>query len=96
MYFIANAVDRVPLGLPEIKAIVTPICQRYGVASMFLFGSYARGRATEHSDIDFFLDPGAIKDLFTLSGFRIELVEALGREVDIVTTLPESERFQAA
>ena len=37
----------------EIRKIVSPIAQKYGVAALYLFGSYARGEATVESDIDF-------------------------------------------
>ena len=78
----------------EIKKIITPICIKYGVKNVYLFGSYARKEATDMSDIDIRIDAGNIKDLFTLSAFRIDLVEALGLEVDIVSTLPISSKFR--
>ena len=31
----------------EIARIVRPIAQRYGLRAVYLFGSYARGAATE-------------------------------------------------
>ena len=39
--------------LDEIKQKAIPIAIEYGVNSMSLFGSYARGEATENSDVDF-------------------------------------------
>ena len=61
---------------------------------MYLFGSQARGTAKTDSDVDFFLDkPGAIKSIITLSGFRLDLEETLGREVDIITALDENSIF---
>ena len=36
--------------IEEIKDKVTPIAQKYGVKRISLFGSYARGEATENSD----------------------------------------------
>ena len=41
----------------EIARIVRPIAQRYGLRAVYLFGSYARGAATEDSDIDLLIDP---------------------------------------
>jgi len=32
--------------------------EKYGVTSISLFGSYARGEETEESDIDFFVEIG--------------------------------------
>ena len=40
----------------EIARIVRPIAQRYGLRAVYLFGSYARGAATEDSDIDLMID----------------------------------------
>ena len=40
---------------------------------------------------DIFLDkPRAIKSIITLSGFRLDLENALGKEVDIITALDEN------
>ena len=56
--------------IDEIRSIVSPIAQDYGVERVFLFGSYARGEATEKSDLDFKVDMGKIDDLFELSVFN--------------------------
>ena len=40
--------------IEEIKQKAIPIAQEYGVDSMSLFGSYARGEASEDSDLDLF------------------------------------------
>lgn len=39
--------------LEEIRSIAIPIARRYGVAALYLFGSYARGEATPGSDLDY-------------------------------------------
>ncbi len=83
------------LTIKKIKETITPICQKYGVKRAFLFGSYARGEAREDSDVDIRIESGKIKGLFQLSGFRIDLVEALGLEVDLLSVLPEYENFRA-
>ena len=44
--------------IDEIKFIVVPIAKTYGVSSVSLFGSYAKGTATSDSDIDFIIDKG--------------------------------------
>ena len=38
--------------ISEIQAIVTPIAQKHKLKAVYLFGSYARGTATENSDVD--------------------------------------------
>lgn len=71
----------------EIKKIVEPIAYEYGVKSLSLFGSYARGEARPDSDIDFrLIDKGSIADYFALSGFRLKLEDTLGVNVDVLTT----------
>ena len=80
--------------IENIREQITPICKKYGVKSVRLFGSYARGEAHERSDIDFFVELGNVRDLFTLSAFRLALIDALQMEVDIVTQLPDRPEFQ--
>ena len=43
----------------EIRQLILPIAQRYGVERVFLFGSYARGDAMPGSDIDLRIDSGS-------------------------------------
>ena len=69
----------------EIRAIAVPIARKHGVASLYLFGSYARGEANVDSDIDFLMDGGEISSLYRLSAFRLELEDALGKPVDLLT-----------
>ncbi len=58
--------------------------QQYGILALGLFGSTARGEATEQSDIDVMV---SLKEpnLFTLSRIRIELEERLQHPVEIVS-----------
>lgn len=73
--------------IDEIKKIINPIAEKYDIKELYIFGSYARGDATEESDIDLLVDRenSKIKSIFDLSGFRIDCVDALNKEVDIVT-----------
>ena len=71
-----------------------------GVVSLSLFGSAARGDATEESDIDVAvtLDPTTTPRGFYYIGRLDELRErleaALGRHVDVVPEPVEKARFQ--
>lgn len=81
------------LSVDEIKKSVAPICQRYGIKRAYLFGSYSRNEATENSDVDIRIEKGNLRGLFALSGFRLDLVDALQKEVDIVSQLPYIKDF---
>ena len=70
----------------KILEIVTPIAKKYCVETVWLFGSYARGEATEDSDIDLLIDGGKIRTLFQFTALRLELEDALGKRVDLITT----------
>ena len=69
----------------EIRRIAGPIAARHGVERIRLFGSYARGEATENSDIDLHIDCGKIGDLFAMGAFYADLQEELQKPLDIVT-----------
>jgi Predicted nucleotidyltransferases len=79
--------------IDEIRNVIQPIAQRYGVERVALFGSYARGEAKATSDIDLRIDSGEIRDYFKLSGFHQDLEEALQRSVDVLTTGALDEKF---
>lgn len=77
----------------QIKKIAVPIAKEYGVTSLSLFGSYARGEATSESDVDFYIDKGNIKGLLDFIGFIQDLEEKLQCHVDVVTTTIEDKKF---
>ncbi|MCL2141168.1 MAG: nucleotidyltransferase domain-containing protein [Dehalococcoidia bacterium] len=82
------------LTIEEIAQIIKPIAQSYGVGSVALFGSYARGEATFGSDIDLrIVDDGALRGFVRLAGFHRELEESLHTNVDVIPTDALSESF---
>ena len=72
--------------LDEIKSIAAPIARQYGVAAMYLFGSYARGEATPKSDLDFRIDKGQLRSLFQLLGMQLALENGFQKDLDLLTT----------
>jgi predicted nucleotidyltransferase len=68
--------------IDEIKSRLAPVFGANGVRSAVLFGSYAKGSATEKSDIDLLVDSG-LKGL-DFVGLAEYLREALEREVDVI------------
>jgi len=79
--------------LEEIRSIAAPIAKQYGVAALYLFGSYARGEASEQSDIDLRIDRGSIRSLLTLGGLYADLEERFSKPLDLVTTQSLSAAF---
>lgn len=41
--------------LSEIKEVVKPLAEKYQIAKVYLFGSYARNEANDNSDMDFLI-----------------------------------------
>lgn len=59
-----------------------------GVKRAAIFGSFARGDATEESDIDLLIEfKGKEKSLLDLAALKIKLEESLGRNVDLLIIL---------
>ena len=73
------------LSVEKIQKAIVPLAQKYGVDRVFLFGSYARGTATEKSDVDLRIDRGTL-DGFRFGGFYVDVEETLNCKADILTT----------
>ena len=82
--------------LDEIRSIAAPIAEQYGVAAMYLFGSYARGEATAASDLDFRIERGRIRSLFELSALYNALSDGFQKELDLLTSQNIEPEFLAA
>ena len=74
-----------PYTIEEIKKISTPVAQRYGIKKLALFGSYARGEQRASSDLDFLIEKGKVRDLYSFFGFIHALEDDLGVHVDVLT-----------
>ncbi|MDR3074788.1 MAG: nucleotidyltransferase domain-containing protein [Candidatus Methanoplasma sp.] len=70
----------------ELKEIVAPVAETHGVSKVYLFGSAARGDYNDGGDYDFCIEKGELRGLTALSGFFQDLRDAVGRDVDLVTT----------
>ena len=77
----------------RIARLTAPIAAAYGVKSLSLFGSYARGEATENSDVDLLLDRGSGLHGWEIGGLYMDLSEALGKDLDLVTLSGADEDF---
>ena len=69
----------------SLKTRVADI-QAHGATSLYLFGSAARGEATEKSDVDLFVDYDPEKFGFVeLIRLRERISQVLGRPADLTT-----------
>lgn len=70
------------LSISGIKEIVGNILSKYDINYCYLFGSYAKGKATETSDVDLFID----SDITGLKYFGLlqELMDSLHKKVDLI------------
>lgn len=80
--------------IDEIKSMIADVVSEYEVEKVYLFGSYARGQATEKSDIDLYIP--ALPEAMGIKYFAMleRLKEITGKDIDIITddsvfTIPE-------
>ena len=73
--------------IQEIRSKVMPLLVKYRIPAMYLFGSYARGDATEDSDIDFLIDTTGteLTSLLRLGALYCDLEEAFQKPIDLIT-----------
>ena len=77
------------LTIDEIREKIRPICEQYKIEKVWLFGSYARGEAREDSDVDLHVKAAEEMRFLGLGGLYADLEEALGKEIDLITRIPE-------
>lgn len=85
--------DKARYSIGELKEIIVPIAEKYHIAKVYLFGSFARGDQHDQSDLDIRIEKGELKGMFALCGFYTELEEALHMKVDLLTTGSLDEDF---
>jgi len=76
------------------RAAIRAIVAAHRASNARVFGSVARGRDTEESDLDILVDPAPDATLFDIGAMRHELRQLLGVKVDVLTPngLPDSFR----
>lgn len=70
------------LKIEKIKEVVSKIFNRYRVSTCYLFGSYAKGKARNDSDIDLMI----VSELEGIEYFQLvgELQDKLKKKVDLI------------
>lgn len=71
--------------MQPVREKIIGILRRNDVRKASFFGSIVRGEMTDQSDVDLLVEFEGRKSLLDLSGLKIELEDALGRKVDVVT-----------
>jgi uncharacterized protein len=71
--------------LRNLRSEILATARARGASRVRVFGSVARGDATEASDIDFLVDLDDGRGLFDLGGLLMDLQDLLGHNVDVVT-----------
>lgn len=79
--------------IDEIKRKSIPIAKEYGIDSLSLFGSYARGEAKEDSDLDFYFDDGDLNGLIQYFSLVHRLEDVFNCHVDLVSTGINNKKF---
>ena len=70
------------LTINEIKEIVSEVFKKYNINYCYLFGSYAKGKANEKSDVDLLID-SEITGL-KYYGLLQDLMDSLHKKVDLI------------
>ena len=77
-----TAVERL---LQERRTDILQLATRHGARRVRIFGSIIRGTATEGSDIDFLVAFEPDRSLLDLIGFKQDLQDLLGMQIDVVS-----------
>lgn len=72
--------------IDDLRRIIAPIAEQYGLRAVYVFGSYARGEANADSDIDLLVDLTGtnIRSLFALGNVYCDLGAALRKSIDLI------------
>lgn len=74
-----------PMKLQEIQQKITPLLQRSGIEYAGIFGSVARGEATEDSDIDILVKFQGSPTFSAYLELDNDLRKELGQDIDLLT-----------
>ena len=70
--------------IKEIRNILQEICDKYSISKAGIFGSYAKGNATEKSDIDLLVEFNDSFDLYKYNEFIEELNAYFNKNIDVL------------
>ncbi len=67
----------------HLKSVKSELYSRFGIEKIALFGSYARGEATEESDVDLVILEMKKKDYLIRSEAKAYLEQQLHKKIDM-------------
>jgi predicted nucleotidyltransferase len=71
--------------LEEIAERIRPVAEKYKLPKVWIFGSYARGEATDESDVDILVDvEGSIAQGWKYGGLFGDFQRILHKDVDMI------------
>ena len=82
------------LSVAEIRDKISPVCKKYAVSEAYLFGSYARGDATEESDVDLRIVVKKPFGMLALNRLNEDFEAALQKNVDVITHFPKKQSIR--
>lgn len=71
--------------LQKYRTEILDLATRHGAEDVRVFGSLARGKGNEDSDLDLLVNLGEGRSLLDLVGLKQDLEDLLHRSVDVVT-----------
>ena len=75
------------LSIEEIKSYIIPVIEKYPIERVILFGSYARGDASDTSDVDLVVESGGKmrnRKIFALGGDILAVLPVRADVYDIL------------
>jgi hypothetical protein len=73
------------IALQQHRDAIRQIVERHHAKNPRIFGSALHGQDTDESDLDILIDTTEETSLFDIGAIRVELMELLGVEVDVLT-----------
>ncbi len=70
--------------IDSLRKVLPELRERYGIRTLGLFGSYARGAARRRSDVDLLVEFERAPSLFRFVELEQHLSDLLGVKVDLV------------
>ena len=72
------------MDIDELKEMVVPVLKKHKITKAGVFGSFAKNKATDKSDVDILVELTYPMSLLDFIGIKQELEEILQKSVDLV------------